>query len=187
MLGISAGNEGWVGLRRDADEEDDFLAYTRVTVLPKEAAVAEHIFHAQMNDGDMLRLKLSQHSDCTGNPINWTSSNTDVATVDDNGTVSAVSTGNAVITADCGKHRVMMGVAVNGGSDVEQIKENLRIYGHNGIVYVSGAEPGTKIRIVSVDGIVETSAESKGSVDTFNVGNGIHLINVGDEVLKLSM
>lgn len=186
LLGIREGNEGLVGIRHK-DDENNYFCQTRVTVLPKEAAVAEHIFHAQMNDGDMLSLKLSQHSDCTGNPINWTSSNTDVVTVDDNGTVSAVSTGNAVITADCGKHRVMMGVAVNGGSDVEQIKENLRIYGHNGIVYVSGAEPGTKIRIVSVDGIVETSAESKGSVDTFNVGNGIHLINVGDEVLKLSM
>ena len=40
-------------------------------------------------------------SDAT-NTVEWKSSNTDVATVDENGTVTAVATGEATITATCG-------------------------------------------------------------------------------------
>lgn len=57
---------------------------------------------ATMNPGDTWKPTVTIVPEGLNLSINWSSSNSDIATVDENGTIMAVSEGNAEITAECG-------------------------------------------------------------------------------------
>ena len=164
------------------------LAHMTVTVLPKQAAVAEHIFHVRLNEGDNLNLNLSAHATRDYAPASWTSSNEEVATVDSEGNVTAVGNGTAVITADCGEHQAVMGIQVGDISGVEETAAvNVKAYGHDGAIYVSGVKAGQAIKVYDVEGRMVGNATSNGSVAKFEVGKGVHVVAAGDNVFKLGL
>ena len=163
-------------------------ATTEITVMPKEAAVAQHVFHAHMAEGDVLKLKLSSHdSNGYAAPL-WLTSNESVATVDQDGNVTATGSGSAVITADCGDHQSVMGIHVGEPSgEISAEMASVKAYGHNGTIYVAGAAAGTEIRILDTKGSTEAQGRSNGSTNSFAVGRGVHLIAVGNDVFKIVM
>lgn len=163
-------------------------ATTEITVMPKEAAVAQHVFHAHMAEGDVLKLKLSSHdSNGYAAPL-WLTSNESVATVDQDGNVTATGSGSAVITADCGDHQSVMGIHVGEPSgEISAEVASVKAYGHNGTIYVAGAAAGTEIRIFDTKGSTEAQGRSTGSTASFAVGSGVHMIAVGNDVFKIVM
>lgn len=185
ILGIQEGVVNYVV--RD-NRNGNELGHMTVNVLPKQAAVAEHIFHVRLNEGDNLNLNLSAHATRDYAPASWTSSNEEVATVDSEGNVTAVGNGNAVITADCGEHKAVMGIQVGDISGVEETGAvNVKAYGHDGAIYVSGVKAGQAIKVYDVEGRMVGNATSNGSVAKFEVGKGVHVVAAGDNVFKLGL
>lgn len=172
----------------NAENYDEVYSTTTVTVMPKEAAVAQHVFHAHMAEGDVLKLKLSSHdSNGYAAPL-WLTSNESVATVDQDGNVTATGSGSAVITADCGDHQSVMGIHVGEPSgEISAEVASVKAYGHNGTIYVAGAAAGTEIRIFDTKGSTEAQGRSTGSTASFAVGSGVHMIAVGNDVFKIVM
>lgn len=87
-------------------EDGGKTAKCKVTVLAKTVAVTGVSLtetSLQLKKGDTHTLKANvQPSDATDKTVKWTSSDTAVATVDQDGTVTAVGGGNAKITASAG-------------------------------------------------------------------------------------
>ena len=87
-------------------EDGGKTAKCTVTVLAKTVAVTGVSLtetSLQLKKGDTHTLKANvQPSDATDKTVKWTSSDTAVATVDQDGTVTAVGGGNAKITATAG-------------------------------------------------------------------------------------
>ncbi len=79
-------------------------ATCKVTVVATPASgVTLDKTQVSLKTGETTKLTATvSPSDATDKTVTWTSSNTQVATVDNNGTVTAVSVGEATITAKCG-------------------------------------------------------------------------------------
>ena len=73
------------------------IELTGVTVAPKQVNLK--------NVGDTYQLSAVKQPANAPGDLNWESSNTDVATVDGNGKVTAVAKGEATITVSCGEEK----------------------------------------------------------------------------------
>lgn len=97
-------------------EDGGKTAKCTVTVLAKTVAVTGVSLtetSLQLKKGDTHTLKANvQPSDATDKTVKWTSSDTAVATVDQNGLVTAVNSGNATITASAGDISATCAVSV---------------------------------------------------------------------------
>lgn len=138
---------------------------------------------------EKMTLRLSAHKDRSYAEATWTSSNPEIVSVDENGTVHAHADGTALITADCGEHQSYMGIiAGNGTTEVENPGVTaVRAYGRDGVIYVTGAPEGTAIRVF--DAAVKTRATktATGRGDSLRVGSGVFVISAGNDVFKLGM
>lgn len=188
-----AQQEGTVYMKwyaNDHQGNESELATTTVTIIPREAAAAEHIFHATLGLGEEMSLKLSAHADRSYAEATWSSSNPEIASVDENGTVHALSDGTAIITADCGDHKSYMGIIAGAGfteAEAGALKVPVRAYGHNGTIYVTGAPEGSAIRVFDAAGKTRATKTANGSADKFAVGSGVFVVSAGNEVFKLAL
>lgn len=98
-------------------EDGKKKATCKVIVLAKTIAVTGVSLSEtslQLNKGDSRTLKATvQPDNATDKTVQWTSSNTSVATVDQDGTVTAVGGGDAVIKATAGSVSATCSVNVN--------------------------------------------------------------------------
>ncbi|MBR3596338.1 MAG: leucine-rich repeat protein [Clostridia bacterium] len=82
----------------ELESEDVVYSATRIIDKPIESlAISENSLEICINSTYILSATITP-LDATVTAVNWTSSNTDVATVDENGKIVAVSEGEAVIT-----------------------------------------------------------------------------------------
>ena len=98
-------------------EDGKKKATCKVIVLAKTIAVTGVSLSEtslQLNKGDSRTLKATvQPDNATDKTVQWTSSNTSVAKVDQDGTVTAVGGGSATITAAAGNQSATCSVSVN--------------------------------------------------------------------------
>lgn len=98
-------------------EDGKKKATCKVTVFAKTVAVTGVTLtetSLQLNKGDSRTLKATvQPDNATDKTVQWTSSNTSVATVDQDGTVTAVGGGSATIKAAAGNQSATCSVSVN--------------------------------------------------------------------------
>lgn len=101
--------------------------------------------------------------------ITWTSSNNEVASVSDEGLVTAVSAGKAIITATCGEAFAECSITVLEDAGVESLMAN----------------PDSKISIYSFDGIV-IKKDCKPE-ELKSLAKGIYIIVSGKDRYKVSI
>lgn len=101
------------------------IAYCDITVLPEEVVAKEIILDTNESTllmGQTLQLTATVlPEDATDKTEVWSSSDDDIATVDEEGLVHAISIGEAVITATCGDVNTTCVVTVTNDSGIEGI------------------------------------------------------------------
>ncbi len=184
-----------VGIKEGSSAIDWFSNYvgtvgrTKVEVLPADAVLADHMFHAHLKVGDSLPLFV-EFADRAGDDIAWSSSDPEIASVESDGTVTGHGDGTAVLTAVKGDSKAMIGVRVGDyTTSVENaVRSDVRVYGHDGTVYVTGASDGAEIRVFDPAGhTVAVSHATEDATVRIGVGRGVRLITVGEEVFKLAL
>ena len=116
----------------DQNIKDEFT----ITVAPKERVEIRYDGTGVIEKGETLNLEVSyEGTKYTDNyTINYSSSNPEIATVDANGTIKAISAGEAIITCKVGNLEAKVGVTIV--DDMKKIDELLQllIEGNNGVV-----------------------------------------------------
>lgn len=94
-----------------------------VTVIATGASrVILNAYDLTMMVGQETRLSATVEPATTTNPtINWTIDNPQIASIDSNGNITALSAGTATVTATCGEATATCTVTVKGGSDIEVV------------------------------------------------------------------
>lgn len=187
LITVLGDREGVFELCLRPDDNRELMETVKVTVLPKDAKVAEHIVFMRLEPGATTVLNLDTHADGTEAAPAWSSSNEAVATVSADGTVTAVSEGQAVITSDCGEHQVMMGVNVKTPAAVDQtVNSRVCVYSQGTAVTVTGAEEGETVNIYAADGSLMGSRLSDGTAIRFDLGaRGAYVVTAGAESFKV--
>lgn len=130
------------------------IAYCDIIVLPKEVVAEEIILDTNESIllmGQTLQLTATVlPEDATDKTVVWSSSDDDIATVDEDGLVNAISIGEAVITATCGDVNATCVVTVTNDSGIEDIVADgeypIDVYNLQGIgIRVSNAEDLKKL------------------------------------------
>ena len=131
-------------------------------------SVILNIKETELNIGETFQLEATVLPDeTTDKTITWTSSNNEVASVSGNGLVSAMSVGEAVITATCGEVYAECVITVLKDAGIESLLAN----------------PESKISIYSVDGVLikkDCTAE-----DLKEISKGIYIIKSGNKSYKI--
>lgn len=170
-----------------ASDNEELTATLKVTVLPADAKVAEHIVYTELEPEQRTRLYLDEHQDGGEAAPAWSSSDESVAVVDADGRVTALKAGRAVITADCGVHQVMAGIHVKNSTDVDEVAESrVNVYSQGTAVTVVGTEEGDTVSVYAADGSLMTSRRSDGSALRFDLGvRGAFVVTAGSESFKV--
>lgn len=184
ILGKSAGENV---VEFHAGDNYNASATLKVTVLPADAKVAEHIVYTELEPEQRTRLYLDEHQDGGEAAPAWSSSDESVAVVDADGRVTALKAGRAVITADCGVHQVMAGIHVKNSTDVDEVAESrVNVYSQGTAVTVVGTEEGDTVSVYAADGSLMTSRRSDGSALRFDLGvRGAFVVTAGSESFKV--
>ncbi|MDE6370905.1 MAG: Ig-like domain-containing protein, partial [Duncaniella sp.] len=123
-----------------------------------------------LDTGDTYQLTATiSPENVTNQNILWQSSNTDVAEVSEQGLVTAIAAGEAVITASCGDITAECSISVLPNSGMERLL----------------ADPAAKISVYSVDGILikkDCSPE-----DLNKLAKGIYIVVYGKDHYKISI
>ena len=129
--------------------------------------------------------------------VTWSSSNTDVATVDDNGVVTAVGAGYTAITAKSGSKTGLCKVYVKNGTAVHLSKTSQLAYKGNSFTLTS-TTPGVKWytsnpKVVTVtNGVVKAVDNGYATISCYTSSGSstclVHVIDPPDEskIIKLS-
>lgn len=142
--------------------------------LPNPNIIAEEIMlnmeSAQLNIGETLQLEATVlPEDATDKTVIWNSSNEEVASVTENGLVTAISQGSATITAICGEAVAECEIVVLDDAGIESLFTN----------------PDLKISIYSLDG---TLIKKDCTVEELKLLNkGIYIIVSGKDRYKISI
>lgn len=124
--------------------------------------------------------------------IKWTSSDPAVATVSDQGLVTAVAPGTAHITAETPYSSAVFAACpvtvkepVTGiDSPVSDSADALKVYAANGLVHVEGARPGAEVKVCDLSGrsLLTTRAHTFAAP-----ARGLVLLTVASRTFKLTL
>ncbi len=138
-------------------------------------------------DKSMLTVAVTP-SDFSGLDMNWTSSNPEVASVDNNGNVTAINPGEAVITvapayvsgfiAECR-------ISVTDGSGVGEIESDgnpIRVVVKEGSIEIFNACTESQVRLYTIDGRLVSCGVSK-TIDYLK--KGVYIVSCEGQSLKV--
>ncbi len=81
-----------------------FYIYKQKSIIITKVTLSEEILNMHINDTHTLIATVLYSNNSTNSNVLWSSSNNSVATVDQNGTVTALADGNATIIAQASKN-----------------------------------------------------------------------------------
>ncbi len=156
---LTAIHPGIVIVTATSNDGSSVVGTKSITIMPVTAVlnVSLDISTAAMIIGDAITFTATvSPSDATYSTVTWSSSNTDVATVDQTGKVAAVSSGSAIITATADGVSDTCEVTVQPASYTIAVAANNSAYGRvssggahsNGAVVTLTATPNAGYRFV---------------------------------------
>lgn len=138
----------------------------------------------EMKTGETYQVAYSiTPENATNKSVTWSSSKNDVATIDGNGMVTAVSEGSTVITIETedGEMQDMVNVVVSSTTSVEISDDNIKIY-PNPIQSTVFIELGdiTKYEVIisDISGNVLYSQFDENEIDLLNYPTGIYFLTL---------
>ena len=121
--------------------------------------------------------------DVTDKTVTWSTSDAAIATVDTEGNVSAVSVGEAVITATCGEISTSCRVIVEKISGIVFVSaDDINIVVNGNELTIKGATSEDKVTIVRQDGAVIYSGNNR---ESYTLVRGLYIILVNDATYKV--
>ncbi|MCH5213682.1 MAG: leucine-rich repeat protein [Muribaculaceae bacterium] len=141
-----------------------------VNPINKAEQIVLNLELAELNIGETLQIEATViPEDTTDKTLSWNSSDPNVATVSDNGLVTAVSAGSVIITAICGEVSAECQITVLDDAGVESLLAN----------------PDTSISVYSMDGNLIRKDCKVEDLKTLN--KGTYIIVSGKEQYKISI
>lgn len=158
---LPAGANGSLIIKTDGQEEET----------PKNPAIAIAPTEVELTEGDTTTLTITERTDIDADAeVVWTSSDEAVATVDANGTVTAVAKGTATITATCQGVSATCTVKVNAKSTVEPGDED----------GINAAEAAADVEVYDLRGVkVGTSLDG--------LAKGVYIVRQSDKITKVAI
>ncbi|MCH5240726.1 MAG: leucine-rich repeat protein [Muribaculaceae bacterium] len=151
----------------------DVTATCKITVVNPVVEAQEILLNfveSEMNVGKTLQLEATVlPEDVTDPVLIWTSSNENIAAVSERGLVTAISAGEAIITATCGEVSAECVITVLEDAGVEILLSN----------------PDSKISVYSIDGVL-IKKDCKVE-DLKSITKGIYIIVSGKDRYKISI
>lgn len=167
---LTALNEGTTIITATCDEISTTCEVTVNNPIVEAEEILLNIEKTELNIGKTLQLHATILPEDTTDPtLTWNSSNENIATVSEEGIVTAISAGEVLITVSCGYVTAYCLITVLDESGVESLLDN----------------PDSKISVYSVDGVLikkECKAE-----DMKTLTKGIYIIVSGKDRYKLSI
>lgn len=152
-------------------------------------SVSKQEIDVKENDFMQLTVLISPQ-DYPGLQIDWTTSNPDVASVDENGIVLAKKQGEATITASIAfmeGYAATCKVKVDDGSGINDIETecgNVKIIAKQGSIKILGGNPDASVRIYAIDGglvVTDTCRVIEG------IAKGIYIVAVDNQTFKVTV
>ena len=121
--------------------------------------------------------------DVTDKTVTWSTSDAAIATVDTEGNVTAISVGEAVITATCGEISTSCRVIVEKISGIVFVSaDDINIVVNGNELTIRGATSEDKVTIVRQDGAVIYSGNNR---ESYPLVRGLYIILVNDATYKI--
>ncbi len=151
-----------------------------------------HVTGIQLNKTELILVRLRSEqliatvlpSNATNKKVIWHSSDTEIASVDQNGLVTAHEAGEATITAttEDGGYTATCLVTVTFNTSVEEVETTkIQIQGQQVTVFGNG-----EVKIYDLSGRVIRSGEVVG-FESFFLNKGVYLLKMGERIQKIAV
>lgn len=169
---------------------------TEITVdsvsYPESLTLNEHYLVLKKDDTFQLVATVEPIDAVDSSPIVWESSDTEVASVDNDGLVTAISEGEAVVTARTqyypwASDECIIKVSKDSGIKVSPFdKASVSIY--NKTVIIDGLSVGTIISLTDLNGRIVNRYSYDGHSIEFTVEqSGLYILSLGKYSLKVAL
>lgn len=162
----------------------------KVVTYAKTLTLNEHVLTLKENDTFQLMATVEPIDAVDSGAVIWQSSNSDAVTVDDNGLISAVAPGTAVITASTRNYpwatdECRIKVIKASGVETVLIEEaSIQIEGAN--ITVSGLPRDSIVRLIDMSGRIVCRQNCDGNTVRLNVAApGCYILSAGRHSLKI--
>lgn len=162
----------------------------KVVTYAKTLTLNERVLTLKENDTFQLTATVEPIDAVDSGAVIWQSSNSDAVTVDDNGLISAVAPGTAVITASTRNYpwatdECRIKVIKASGVETVLIEEaSIQIEGAN--ITVSGLPRDSIVRLIDMSGRIVCRQNSDGNTVRLNVAApGCYILSAGRHSLKI--
>lgn len=178
----------WVSFNKSAvvyapaDAVDKYRKATSQDVLPyaiESFTLDKTELSLKSDETASLKLTIAPQ-EYMGLNVVWTSSDSSVVSVDNNGTVTAHATGTATITASAAfmsDSHTTCKVVVNDGADIDDVTVDNRIsiYVEDGSLIVNGAAENSELRVYSISGLLVYAGKEH---RVYGLAPGIYIVNI---------
>ena len=149
---------------------------------------------AKLIEGDSITLTIETAPVfATNHTVTWNSSDTSVATVDENGTVKAIAKGNATITATANDGSGLTAtckITVENGAGITTASTGMSVQAQGNVIVITGIDKGTMVDIYDTAGkqIAQAiAANGAATIDTQMPEGSTVIVKIGEHQIKISL